>query len=56
MTNKIVGLDSTKKPDPCMFCGEDHHPFRCQRVKKLELYEDGSVNYVQFRKPKPPAP
>ena len=52
--SKVVGLDSTKKPDPCQFCGSDpphHSALACPRVKYAEIDDEGGLIAVEFFEP-----
>jgi hypothetical protein len=50
MVSKVVDIGG-KKPEACMFCDGEHSSLRCLRVEYLSLYEDGSVEEVQFFPP-----
>jgi len=53
MASKIVGIESSKKPDACLYCGhEPAHPnMTCPRVARFELWEDGTLAGVEFFEP-----
>lgn len=53
---KVVGIETGKKPDVCLYCGADpaHAGLSCPRIKAAELYEDGSLAFVEFFESKPP--
>ena len=50
---KVVDIDRGKQPDPCQFCGAEpaHVHLSCPRIKAAELYEDGTVAFVEFFPP-----
>lgn len=52
---KVVSIDagSGKKQEPCMFCGAElaHVHLSCPRIKAAELYEDGSVAFIEYFPP-----
>lgn len=32
----------------CAYCGKDHEPEQCPRIKAIEYYEDGQIKRVEF--------
>jgi hypothetical protein len=50
--SKVVGLD-TKKPEVCFYCGaKPAHPhLTCPRIKAASLFDDGTLEAVEFFKP-----
>jgi hypothetical protein len=49
---KIVDISSKKPPaEECNFCDKPHSSLRCPRVAYMELYEDGTVQAVEFFPP-----
>jgi hypothetical protein len=49
---KVVGIDS-KKPEPCFYCGAipSHPHLSCPRIKCATLFEDGTLEGVEYFKP-----
>jgi hypothetical protein len=53
---KVVAIGGSKKnddPDECSFCGAKpwHHVFRCPKVARVELFEDGTLSAVEYFDP-----
>lgn len=54
MVGKVVGLESTKKPEPCQFCGADPphaSALVCPRLKYAEIDDSGGLIAVEFFEP-----